>query len=273
MIETGGTLNILNFLNYYKISLPSVHDFVFELLENFEEDYVKLIDEIFYDSSLNKYRNDSIHILSSFYSDYTELSNYGIPTDFIINNEIQLIKLQKKLSYLGTIDELLKEQVRKKTLRYYKTIIHQLMSDIDYLIISITDKYSTIQKNIIQKLIFKYVDSKLLEIKYSELKELDNTLTSYLEVTSNDINHSGLITMDEFDNLKTKQKKVNQNTIRIVDITRSKYESEYGAKKSDPKEYLGLLPVITTPINAIYYQGLIQNTEEDFRDYNALSKI
>ena len=67
--------------------------------------------------------------------------------------------------------------------------------------------------------------------------------------------------MDEFDDFKTKAKKAS-NYIRIVDITRSKYGkctvlSAEEDKAIDGCECLGIMPVITTAANAMYYQKLL----------------
>lgn len=113
-----------------------------------------------------------------------------------------------------------------------------------------------------------------MDTKYTEIKHVDDSLTSSIEIKSNDISKSGLMTMDDLDSLRTNQLKLVPGSIRIVDITRSKYSSEYNIiNKEFPKEYLGLLPVITTPMNAMYYQNIIENSDEDFRDYIALSAI
>jgi hypothetical protein len=38
-------------------------------------------------------------------------------------------------------------------------------------------------------------------------------------------------------------------------------------------EYLGILPVVTTAPNALYYQKLIENSNYNFKEYNALKYI
>jgi hypothetical protein len=81
------------------------------------------------------------------------------------------------------------------------------------------------------------------------------------------------MTMEYLDDLKVKKQKVEKNKIRIVDMTRSKYKSEFNATKDNPMEYLGLLPVITTASNAMYYQSIITNSALNFKEYNALSAV
>jgi hypothetical protein len=93
-----------------------------------------------------------------------------------------------------------------------------------------------------------------MDTEHTEPKRYDKTLTSAIEIKSNTNKHTGLIDLEDLDNLKVKSTKVKNNTIRIVDITRNKYNSEVNIiNQNEPKEYLGILPVITTAINALYY--------------------
>jgi hypothetical protein len=55
--------------------------------------------------------------------------------------------------------------------------------------------------------------------KYNDIKRIDNTMTSYINI--NPISETGIIDINVLDDLKIKNKKVENNTIRIVDITRS----------------------------------------------------
>jgi hypothetical protein len=55
--------------------------------------------------------------------------------------------------------------------------------------------------------------------RYNDIKRIDNTMTSYINI--NPISETGIIDINVLDDLKIKNKKVENNTIRIVDITRS----------------------------------------------------
>jgi hypothetical protein len=104
-----------------------------------------------------------------------------------------------------------------------------------------------------------------IEWDYNELKQLDNSINSYIKIHSIEDN-SGLMDVDILDGLRTKLQKVKKNTFRIIDISRSKYNNEFNInKQEEPMEYLGILPVITTAPNALYYQKLIENSNYNFK--------
>ena len=108
--------------------------------------------------------------------------------------------------------------------------------------------------------------------KYASIKLADNSLTSYIEIKNKGREYSGLMDIDDYDRLLVGNKKANRNQIIIVDKTRQKYdqlvESELGQK-----QYRGIMPVIVSPANAIYFQGLIDQYENQISDYNILDKI
>ena len=114
---------------------------------------------------------------------------------------------------------------------------------------------------------------------YSDIGNIDNALTSMLNIKSldsverNDFHevtkaNTGLMSLDEFDNLKTTKIKVKPNTFKIVEIART----NYGMNNDNVLECCGILPVVTTATNALYYQHLIKNKVSN-TIYNPFSKI
>lgn len=111
----------------------------------------------------------------------------------------------------------------------------------------------------------------------------DITLTSYIDIQNIESNND-LITLEKFDNLITSKNVTNKNSITIVNISRNKYEKLKNSKNivtyNDNNEnypFLGIVPVIVTPANALYYQKLLHKdlskTQEDFEKYNLISSF
>lgn len=74
------------------------------------------------------------------------------------------------------------------------------------------------------------------------------------------------MSFDDYDQYLTKQDKVYPNKIVIVDITRGQYESDtFG------NEVFGIMPVIVTPTNALFYQEFITKTDDKLSNYNIIS--
>lgn len=131
-----------------------------------------------------------------------------------------------------------------------------------------------------------YTTVDLLSYSYGDIRNIDDTLTSYVEIKSLDTvdiqrkveddgkvrvvsaYNTGLISIQDFDKLKVNSTKVPKNTLRIYDISRCNY-----LKNSDNDiELIGILPVVTTAGNALYYQQLTK-TDSSAKAYNPLAKI
>lgn len=77
-----------------------------------------------------------------------------------------------------------------------------------------------------------------------------------------------LLALSSLDQLLTSTKQLEKNTIKIVDITKAKYgkadiiSSDLTSTMLVDKncECLGIMPVIVSPMNALLYQGFVQNT-------------
>ena len=124
---------------------------------------------------------------------------------------------------------------------------------------------------------------------YIDLMLNDNEITSYCNIIP-DIDQntgmakSGLLTLDKLDDYLTNDYTDIHNKIRIVDITRQQYEqasfdsikctlsddanSQYSIYTND---CLGIVPVIVSPANALYIQGMLQ--EADCADYNCIKSF
>ena len=78
--------------------------------------------------------------------------------------------------------------------------------------------------------------------------------------------------IDDYDRLLVGNKKANRNQIIVVDKTRQKYDSLIESELGQ-KQYRGIMPVIVSPANAIYFQGLVDQYENQISDYNIIDKI
>jgi len=98
------------------------------------------------------------------------------------------------------------------------------------------------------------------------LSAVDSSLSTYASLKTKS-NNTGNITIDDLDGYKVNAKALKPNTIRIVDMTRSRYgkftishldTTTYQTTKVE-HECLGILPVIVSPATALFYSGIISS--------------
>lgn len=124
--------------------------------------------------------------------------------------------------------------------------------------------------------------------KYSVLTTIDPSLRKYLKINSNPV--CKLATLETLDNCRINNLTTalpQKNSIMIFDISRtnytttlentvvSKYFDEQDQITENTNECLGIVPIITTPLNALYLQNYsLFNKPEIFSDFEILnSKI
>lgn len=102
------------------------------------------------------------------------------------------------------------------------------------------------------------VEEKENENIINKLKLVDNSLTSYLEISYSN-NQNRLLNIETFDDYRTGKITFNRNQIKIVDITGGKYEEANILTNNDRIniECLGVVPVIVGSINSMFFKGLI----------------
>lgn len=124
-----------------------------------------------------------------------------------------------------------------------------------------------------------YIDHAIL----SSINEEDSTVTSMLTIFTDPDTNSGRLSIEEIDELKTNPSSIPKNTFKIIDISRTNYNKvNFNCVKSNinisnnkkldkyiqTNEILGVIPVVVSPANALYFQKLInsellnQETEE-----------
>lgn len=105
---------------------------------------------------------------------------------------------------------------------------------------------------------------------FEELSALDSTITSFLNIAAPESKCDGTISLEQLDELRTGMKTQIQNSIRVVDISKSRYSTaDFHCVDTDGKrtnDALGIFPVIVAPTNAIYFQGLFNNLSSNITD-------
>ena len=106
---------------------------------------------------------------------------------------------------------------------------------------------------------------------YATLCLNDSELTSYIELSDAG---SGVASLDTLDKHLTYSKALLKNRIRVYDITRSQYakfdthncvnslvDNELESQRVWTNDCLGIVPIVTTAANALYFQNLLETFE------------
>ena len=89
-----------------------------------------------------------------------------------------------------------------------------------------------------------------------------------IDIQESPLPETNLITYKDFDDLAVGSKKPPVNSMYIVDITRQRYDRD-----PDGNQYLGLVPVVTTAANALYYMGYLVDGSETYGRENVISAV
>ena len=107
-----------------------------------------------------------------------------------------------------------------------------------------------------------------LDIKYTDFRVVDDSITSYAQIKSESSPINEIMSFDNYDKFLIKELRVPLNKIYIVDKTRGRYE-----KDTFGNEIVGIMPVIVTPANALFYQDVIRKADDLLSDYNVIGKV
>jgi hypothetical protein len=105
-----------------------------------------------------------------------------------------------------------------------------------------------------------------LENEYiQDMRFADESLTSYMAIAGDGRRYT--IGLDELDGYRTGTGHMQANDIVVVDITRGDYGKidliDRGANvTSSGVECLGIMPVLVSPVNAMFYQRIISSETE-----------
>lgn len=117
------------------------------------------------------------------------------------------------------------------------------------------DKFATVKYKLNKSIVR---DSKII----SQLSAVDSSLTSYITLSSDGT--TNLIGMDEYDSYRTNNRAGASDEITIVDISRRQYGVLSSWSDDTDVEHklecLGIMPVFVSPVQAMFYQGVISSS-------------
>ena len=188
----------------------------------------------------------------------------------------------------------------------YQTI-YNMQEKLIEIMVALAEKkpISTIleMKNTIYELYEKYEDYQEYSNEILTLRDMQNIISSLINQISainpdfvalylNDSNLDSCISIrfnnseknsiDVFDKYLTNSITPQQNKIRIYDITRTQYEplNSYNGcvttNETNTNDCLGIVPVIVTPYNAMFFQNILNFDGiylEDFKIFNQISSF
>ena len=119
----------------------------------------------------------------------------------------------------------------------------------------------------------------MVSAKYCELAK-ERSLTSYVEIANTQTDYSNYMDFDTFDDLTIgNYQSLNEGDVAIVDISKTKYKKDTRLENLEENkvclgEYIGLLPVLVSPANAMFAQKIITQSRANFKNsYNLIGSI
>lgn len=135
----------------------------------------------------------------------------------------------------------------------------------------------------------------LTDSELTKIGEIDDSITSAIEIKSvnnknffdylsainGNVDRSGLMTIEQYDDLLVGKAKPKENSFFIVDIARNRYSKDPNLRdlsSNQTDSYLGYMPVVVSPWNALYFQNLLsvgKPTEdlEEIISFNVISSL
>lgn len=122
------------------------------------------------------------------------------------------------------------------------------------------------------------MDTFISNAAYCNLNTLSDSLTSFAEIEQDYSLSNNYMDYDTYDDLIIGNNQfLSDGEIVIVDVSRTKYEKDRRIEDTENKisgEYIGLLPVVVSPVNAMLVQGIINQDKTGFiSNYNLVDKI
>lgn len=119
--------------------------------------------------------------------------------------------------------------------------------------------------------------------RYNALSTIDKSLTSFIEISQPlGSKYSGYMSIEDYDRYIVNNANVKKDTLRIVEIKNQSYEmTEVGAPEKvdgvwltswNKCECLGILPVIVSPINALFYQQVL-STDTSIKEISSTNIV
>lgn len=257
--------------------------------------YVEIDSKCMYSTKYNISKLDKTYFDAITNSINDVYNRYG--KEFTVNTQLITTDTDKRRT-LDEITSQLKATLSENTVKQKK--LDSIISDVER-IVQMTDDINTIlDKNSSddmsdpldiykQSVLQKMVDARDIlnaeVMTYGDSSKLENIIDDIGKIFTmpSVALSSEMLELSVIDQYRTGDTRVPNNTIRIVDISRGKYDGIGFVDKQKHIhkhcECIGLLPVIITPANAMYVQRLIGNINElhdgqyDGIDWSAISDI
>ena len=269
--EDGDDVSIIDELTKAGIKLSLITKFFEYILSEcgFPYSTQRTIKKLFYLEDGITCKNNAVYMLKDL-NDFENTKEFFEKYDISdADDKNELDSMKNTMNILGLdFDTLVAKFGKTLSLLDYWTYFDDL-----YSAVYDTTKIPASIRESILKIMEGFDKSEYRDAKYTGIKQADENLTSFIEIHSNtnlSSRYSGMLEMENLDKFRIDEAKVPNNQIYIVDLTRQKYQKdEY--ETSNKKEYVGILPVITTAANALYYQKFIEQNLSSEKEYNCIS--
>ena len=258
-------------------------------------------EKYFYNGCIDIISNGGICLATRFPYDNESLDKYTY-CDYVISQNAEPIgDMLDVAEYVQTLDEVklaiidlintqtVFENDSKRLIDTYKldtvNSIIACLNDMKHLCenaVSISfediDEVKDIQKNV-KKLITLTLEQNNKDLCH--LKLIDSNLTSFVRLSADTTSSgSGKLTLKQYDDLKIGNMSAILNKMRIVDISRSNYEKasyptvssvlsdDCETKVVETNDCLGIVPVVVSPLNALYFQQQLNLVDKYSQYFN-----
>ena len=247
---------------------------------DFDYGSYRIFKYLFYDNNGNC-NNDAMYLLSAIFQNptYENLSSMRPECSAYMDQISSMHDTLVNVEGLNDFESYYMSFVKSKTIDYFKDAYEEAVKTIET---SETVK-SESDRTILEEIMQSFENLSAFSIDYTDVQRLDHSLSTYYEICNNPLSDCVHMTFDKFDDFKTGLSKPEENQFYIVDITRGKYgkmnvlsgtQLNVKQKVYKDREFLGIVPVVTTPVNAMYFQELIEN-QNDVRisAYNPIADL
>lgn len=276
-------LNLSELFRRNRINLKLVEDFILYVDDkcHFEYEAKRVFNALFYDE-LDIVNPTALKLLKDIFEgktfDFLRDNYLGVDID---RYKTQIESIRKSLNSIVDIpdfESLVKSFVYSNGIKYFVDYVQYLLNSIrnaNYTSQTTDDKY------VLEEAMLSFSTSNLSSREYMSLKTLDSSLSKYRKITSNAFNDNGKMSFEDYDRMMTGELKPHKNQFYIVDKTRSKYsnvsilsgETKINQKIYRDKDILGIVPIVTTAVNALYFQQMIDIDSENISSFNVVSSL
>lgn len=246
---------------------PSLYDILFFVEEPVDGMKLELEDHVFQQmADLADFVKNSINVEIDNESEFDSTFNGRIETfenlEKVFDDDVQNDKLQGEFSQIrikfNNFEDLMKKFIMTRCVEdvssWYESMLacienHENLSNVHAILNSLRERVVRMQND-----------------RTADIGHLDDTIRTYATI-SNDERSNSLLTMQQYDRLLVDDVNVKDDTIVIVDVTRSNLEKdEFG------NEVFGIMPVITTPVEAVAYQHIFSGNKSSVLEKAVVNK-